>query len=585
MNNYKFTFKAISRLRHIFTAILSLVFFAFIFTECDHNYENTKAAQNVKKAIIEYAAIDSSSLVQNISKILDSIPLNTEAQRDKFYKSVNATTFDLHSSGHDREATIILRLVLEQLRASDSRSAADLKEMLNMYIRLGATFSDMGMPGVGQDYYLTGLKFCTDSINNNYRAMFYNNLGILYADGGFYEKAEEFFRKSLKLNIPGTSHPNISLNYSNLAELYFIQEKNEAALEMTRRSLDYVDPKKNPDQLARLRMQQGAIYARLGQHDIAMQRFVSALKQYTALQDPSGIINANLKICENYMERNIPDSALLYANRSLGICKTHDRDDDRAITLKALALILEAKGKYREASILFKEHTELVDSLHDADKRLRLSNSKDFNSDIYSAEIAQKSKTDIIWPISVTLLVLILISLSVYIFFSLRKEKKLIMTSADREAENAKFIDKINRELTTLSLEKLRVQEGVEAVCNDLKQVLLSLNPREVSKRDTIRALLSRLSTFNSSDIDNEFKLFFERVHPDFYRKLNEKYPDLTPRDHRLCAFLYLGLSTKEIASLTYREVRSVESARNRLRKKMGVSQTDDLSSHLQNLR
>lgn len=508
MNNYKFTFKAISRLRHIFTAILSLVIFAFIFTECDHNYENTKAAQNVKKAIIEYAAIDSSSLVRNISKILDSIPLNTEAQRDKFYKSVNATTFDLHCSGHDREATIILRLVLEQLRASDSRSDADLKEMLNMYIKLGATFSDMGMPGVGQDYYLTGLKFCTDSINNNYRAIFYNNLGILYADGGFYEKAEEFFRKSLKLNIPGTSHPNISLNYSNLAELYFIQDKNEAALEMTRRSLDYVDPKKNPDQLARLRMQQGAIYARLGQHDIAMQRFVSALKQYTTLQDPSGIINANLKICENYMERNIPDSALLYANRALEICKTHDRDDDRAITLKALALILEAKGKYREAGILFKEHTELVDSLHNADKRLRLSNSKDFNSDIYSAEIAQKSKTDIIWPISVTLLVLILISLSVYIFFSLRKEKKLIMTSADREAENAKFIDKINRELTTLSLEKLRVQEGVEAVCNDLKQVLLSLNPREVSKRDTIRVLLSRLSTFNSSDIDNEFKLF-----------------------------------------------------------------------------
>ena len=87
-----------------------------------------------------------------------------------------------------------------------------------------------------------------------------------------------------------------------------------------------------------------------------------------------------------------------------------------------------------------------------------------------------------------------------------------------------------------------------------------------------------------SFDADEEFKLFFERIHPEFHNTLNARFPDLTPRDIRLCAFLYLGMTTKEIAVLTYREVRSVDSARNRLRKKLGLELTDDLTAYLHSL-
>ena len=43
-------------------------------------------------------------------------------------------------------------------------------------------------------------------------------------------------------------------------------------------------------------------------------------------------------------------------------------------------------------------------------------------------------------------------------------------------------------------------------------------------------------------------------------------------------------MTTKEIAVLTYREVRSVDSARNRLRKKLGLELTDDLTAYLHSL-
>jgi DNA-binding NarL/FixJ family response regulator len=58
----------------------------------------------------------------------------------------------------------------------------------------------------------------------------------------------------------------------------------------------------------------------------------------------------------------------------------------------------------------------------------------------------------------------------------------------------------------------------------------------------------------------------------------------LTVKEKRLCAFISLGLSTKEIAAITFREVRSCESSRNRLRKKMGVSPDTDLTAFLRHL-
>lgn len=155
----------------------------------------------------------------------------------------------------------------------------------------------------------------------------------------------------------------------------------------------------------------------------------------------------------------------------------------------------------------------------------------------------------------------------------------------DRQSDlHEEELSKVNRELTSLSLEKIRQQEALTNVCESLRQVFLELSPRETAKRENIRALTNRLSQLCTSNADDEFKLFFERVHPDFYKTLAEKYPELTARDMRLCAFLHLGMDTKEIASLTYREVRSVESARNRLRKKLDLAVNDDLTAFLRSL-
>jgi len=90
------------------------------------------------------------------------------------------------------------------------------------------------------------------------------------------------------------------------------------------------------------------------------------------------------------------------------------------------------------------------------------------------------------------------------------------------------------------------------------------------------------------SNVDNtvwgEFEVRFQQVHQDFYEKLREKYPDLTPNEIKICAFLKLNMTTKDISAITFQTVKSIQVARNRLRKKMGISRDENLVSTIQQL-
>ena len=66
----------------------------------------------------------------------------------------------------------------------------------------------------------------------------------------------------------------------------------------------------------------------------------------------------------------------------------------------------------------------------------------------------------------------------------------------------------------------------------------------------------------------NTSKEYFDQVYEDFTKRLREKFPNLTPNDVKLCAYLRMNLSTKEIAPLLNISIRGVEIHRYRLRKK-----------------
>ena len=103
-------------------------------------------------------------------------------------------------------------------------------------------------------------------------------------------------------------------------------------------------------------------------------------------------------------------------------------------------------------------------------------------------------------------------------------------------------------------------------------------------RRKALR-LLGQIETNIGHDDDLQaFQNTFDSVHHDFFKRLEEAYPDLNNKDKLLCAYIKMNLLSKEIAPLMNISLRGVEISRYRLRKKLNISEGDNLAEFLQKL-
>jgi DNA-binding CsgD family transcriptional regulator len=130
-----------------------------------------------------------------------------------------------------------------------------------------------------------------------------------------------------------------------------------------------------------------------------------------------------------------------------------------------------------------------------------------------------------------------------------------------------------NRELAASTMNLIKKNEFL----NELKKKLTSAN-----SEDDIQKVISVINK-NIAEKDN-WKLFkeaFDNADKDFLQSVKEAHPNLTSNDLKLCAYLRLNLSSKEIAPLLNISVRSVEIKRYRLRKKIDLDHDQGLVAYI----
>jgi DNA-binding response OmpR family regulator len=98
---------------------------------------------------------------------------------------------------------------------------------------------------------------------------------------------------------------------------------------------------------------------------------------------------------------------------------------------------------------------------------------------------------------------------------------------------------------------------------------------------DKILTAISKLKNLIKGQEWKEFELRFEEEHSKFREMITALHPDLTPNEIKLCTFLRLNMSSKEISEITGQSVRALETARSRMRKKLGLSRSDNLVQYL----
>ncbi len=141
-----------------------------------------------------------------------------------------------------------------------------------------------------------------------------------------------------------------------------------------------------------------------------------------------------------------------------------------------------------------------------------------------------------------------------------------------------------SEELIRTTLNIVRKNEMLMDIRKEVLGISHSINEENlVSLRRKTFRLLGQIETNIEHDDDLQtFQSVFDSVHHDFFRKLEEAYPDLNNKDKMLCAYIKMSLLSKEIAPLLNISLRGVEISRYRLRKKLNLSEGENLAEFLQ---
>lgn len=145
--------------------------------------------------------------------------------------------------------------------------------------------------------------------------------------------------------------------------------------------------------------------------------------------------------------------------------------------------------------------------------------------------------------------------------------------------ENTKLqtdIESKNRELAVSTMSMIKKNQFLSKIKSDLKKT---------DSSDKIYSVVKMIDrNLNNKDDWKFFEEAFNNADKDFLKKVKSTHPSLTNNDLRLCAYLRLNLSSKDIAPLLNISLSSVEIKRYRLRKKMKLSHGEGLTEHLLSL-
>ena len=135
-----------------------------------------------------------------------------------------------------------------------------------------------------------------------------------------------------------------------------------------------------------------------------------------------------------------------------------------------------------------------------------------------------------------------------------------------------------SRELANSAMSLVYKNELLQKISQELNKLKDSQKPQE----DQLRKIQKIIDDGMNDERDwNLFENSFNEAHESFFKKLKVNHPDLVPNDLKLCAYLRMNMSSKEMASLLNISVRGVEIRRYRLRKKLAVPHDKNLTEFL----
>lgn len=373
----------------------------------------------------------------------------------------------------------------------------------------------------------------------------YNNLGVAYENLGYPEDAIEYYLRgaSIARRIPG-------------------QELG----------------------LARLLNNLGKLYGELGRPDEALRTMNEALDLRMSAGDRHGQASSYRNLGYFHFNRNEPGRAFDYAYRGLVLA---ERLGSLQLLINFSNQLFEYYDYQNQADSALKYHKQLKeysDQLNNEETHreiTRLEVTAQFQERELLRQMEQRRKEQR-YILSGGFVLLVAVILGLLFFLTRSRARRLqlanenfLLESERNQLERQNLENELemkNKELTTNVMYQIRKNELINEITQKLLKYSHGLNREQ---QELIKGIIRDLEKTQDESVWQEFEVRFHQVHNDFYDKLHNINPDLSLNERRLCAFLRLNMTTKEISSITGQSLRSIEVARTRLRKKLHLTNSE----------
>ncbi|MCF8371084.1 MAG: tetratricopeptide repeat protein [Bacteroidales bacterium] len=459
------------------------------------------------------------------------------------------------------------------------------------YNRMGNISFSQGKYSDALKYFQSGLKIAERTGDSLKIAIFYSNLGVIHSNLLDEEKALEYLLNSLKIHESLNNYCSEITLLSTISLIYLDNGDNENAQRYLMKGIDQIE---KCDRLT-IKIQ---FYVDLGRFEITLKNYrkaieyllhsldlATATKNKEIVPESTYLSYIYQELGDSYLQLNEFEKAKNFFKKGLSFTNKDLNPEAFSGIMDGLAMIYEKFGQTDSALLYYKIYKATSDSLLNeqnvreiAQLELKYEYEKDIEERNYLEEI-QKKKTIVFqvttFAISSLLIILFLIFLLFY-----RSKKNQLKQSALVQRNLQIDLNYKNKELITKAIYFHHKEDFMLRLIQKLETIKSNAKIENVKELEKI---LKELEHDVSNKEWKEFELRFNEVHDDFYTKLKDKYPELTQNDLKLCALLKLGMSTKDIAAITFQSLNSINVARYRLRKKLKLDTEINLNSFFSN--
>ena len=448
---------------------------------------------------------------------------------------------------------------------------------------------------------------------------------------GEYAEALNVFEKILDYN----DSIIVQKALFNISKIYIDIENSKLAYKYLQKSLVLALDINDTNKIAFCYNNFGSYYAIINKTDSSIYFYNKALKLFKIAKNKQGIAGANNNLAKTYFINQDYENAIDYYKNSYLIAKKLNIPEDITLYLLNIGATNLKLNNKRQALISFKEAFLIADSIGLNLNKLRAAkelyffykNEEDYENALYYFEIVNKTdkklfgiklqeeisnlqneieiqeknnriklltKEKVLSEIKVKnrnyyilillISILLFVILAIYIFKQKTFKQQILKEKLEKEKVLAELNEKKlelvkeksdskSRELSSLSIMQERKNEL-------LKNIYESVNLFEKQKDSSLLNDL-KIEIKNNISIESDwevFKLHFEEVHPSFFEKLAAEYPELTQNNLKLCAYIKIGLSNKEISRLLNISPDSVKTSKKRLKRKLNVKPGSEFS-------